>query len=340
MKSARRGIRKDGFRDGFTLVELLLVLAIMGILTGVALGVLRRLQGGQAGAAPLARARLAAARNTALTTGTPSWVRFFGGSGARAGTLFLEWTSVSPLLYFSFEEGARGWGGWKGEPEGGKIVPGGRFGNGLVQARAGAPGLLLRTEGRDDLRLEGGFSARADLKPQERRTMILFKWGMTFALGVDEAGIPQAVLTLRGSRNLPGKKVTLAGKDPLPLNAWSTLKLVADGEGSWLMVNGRVVDRAEAKGKPYYRLGEPIFISAPQAPVAGILDEVGLQALDREAPEAFPEGVELVKGPRLIRFVPGGALDPALHPDGADLRFRLPGGKIQEVFVSPAGVVE
>ncbi len=336
MGSARRGNREEGF----TLVELLLVLAIMGILAGVALGYLRRLQGGRGGVTALVRARLAAARNTALTWGTPSWVRFFPGAGAGADTLFVQWTSVSPLLYFSFEEGPRGWGGWKGDLAGGKIVPGGRFGNGLVQARPGAPGLLLQTEGRDDLRLEDGFSAQADVKPEERRSMILFKWGMTFSLGVDEAGVPQATLTLRGARNLPGKQVTLSGRNPLPLNRWSTLKVVADGEGSWLMVNGRIVDRAAAKGKPYDRLGEPIFLSAPQAPLAGVMDEVKLQALDREPPEALPEGVTLLGGPKLVRFVPGGTLDPALHPNGELLLFRLPGGKVRPVFVTPAGVVQ
>jgi len=332
--------RRRNPEGGFTLAELLLVLAIMGILMGVVLGYTRRLQGGARGTLAVVRARLSAARNTAVVSGTPSWVRIFHGKGARGDTCFLQWTTASPLLYFSFEEGPAGWGGWKAELLGGKIVSLGRFGNGLVHDRAGEPGIRVSTGGRDDLMLDRGFSARVDVKPRERRTMVLFKWGMTFSLELDERGVPGASLTLRGNRNLPGETVQLSGEDPLPLGTWSSLELLMDGRGAWLLVDGQVTARAKARGKPYYRLGEPIFLSGAQAPLAGVMDEVRLLALDAEPPEALPEGVEWTGGPSLVRFVPGGALDPALHPKGVILEFRLPGGQKKTVSVTSAGVVE
>ena len=169
--------------------------------------------------------------------------------------------------------------------------------------------------------------------------MIVVKWGKTFSLGVDEAGRPQASLTLRGSGNLPGKTVVLVGPTPLTPRRWATLELLADGRGAWLLVDAQVVDRARAEGEPYFRLGEPLFLSAPQAPVAGVVDEVRLQALQAEPPEALPEGVDL-KGPDLVRFLPGGALDPSLHPDGVEIRVLLPGGGERTILVTPAGVVQ
>ena len=168
-------MRAGAAARGFTLVELLVVISILSVLMGVGLGVVGRLRPSERAIPGVLRARLAAARSQARSLGAPSWVRFQAGPDAAQETLFLESASWTPLVSFSFEEGARGAFGLIGTMEGGKVVAEGRYGQGLAHEKPGAPGLSLETAGREHLALERGFLVRVDVLPAERRAMVLVR---------------------------------------------------------------------------------------------------------------------------------------------------------------------
>ena len=142
---------------GFTLMELMMVMAILSVLFGLGLGALSRINPGERTLLSQVRSSLIAARSHARSLGTSCWVEFVRGRGEEDIFLFLRRARMVPLLFFGFQDGGRGAYGLKGELLGGETRPGGRFGMGFAHLEPGANGLEVDTTGRQNLRVDQGF---------------------------------------------------------------------------------------------------------------------------------------------------------------------------------------
>jgi hypothetical protein len=284
-----------------------------------------RLDHGQGQALAQVRARLAAARSAARSLGVSCWVDFIAGTGREAGETFLRATRLAPLLSLSFTGTGESRYGLRPTFLGGEIRAGGRFGNALAHPAEGEHALTVATAGRAYMTLERGFLVRCDCRVESHRRMVLFRWGESMELGLGPGGEPLGKVTLAGREGLPGRRLELAGPDPLPLGSWVTLELHFDAKGA---------------GRVFQRPGETILVSDGGRPVAGLLDEIRLYSLDFEEPETIPGQVELVEGPARVQFDPRGALDPEVHTGALVLRFALGADRIREIRISRLGVVQ
>ena len=312
------------------------VIGILSLLLGLGIGFVSRMNPERRGALGILKARISAARNTARIMGKPSWVNFF----EKDGRTFMEQGTITPVLYIGFENGAVGAYGMNGKLEGGRISEGGRFGLALEHEQPISDAMNIDTAGRDYMKLEKGFMASVDIKPSALCRMILFKWGPTFEIGLDERGRPYANLTLEGKRNAPGKVLELGSRVPLTIGEWKTIEVSYDCEKAILMVGGEKGDLKPEKGIPFVKIGVPMTVSSGKAPVRGLLDEIKLFAVSSEEPEPLPKGVRIKKGPKRVRFIPGGFLDPFYHGPGLTMVLSFERAGEREVEITRLGVVK
>lgn len=322
---------------GFTLIELMAVLAILSVLMGLGVGFLTRRGSNMDLATAIVRDQVRFASVSAKSRGAPTELLVVGGEDDAAPSLRVR--GLEPVGTWHAERDERQvHEALRGEVRG--TYEPGRFGSAL-RFDPGTRSAILRvpTQGRSLWSLADGFLLRLDLKLDERGGATVVQLGRTFTLAIDAEGHPELRLALTGARTgqqgaSQGNVKSLRGARILPLDVWLTLEVVHDGEYVSLLVDGVETARSDAPGAPFQRESDSFEVSPPAAPVAGLVDEIQLWAYTLADPVDLPLGVTLSNTPTSMRFLAGGA---PLEPYVITLQIA---DQTEAFVVTPGGVLQ
>jgi prepilin-type N-terminal cleavage/methylation domain-containing protein len=318
-------------RAGFTLLELLVVMTLIGVLMGMGIGFLQRRGTDMDVALSVVRDQLRIAALTARTRHLPTEVVSEGAGPERPATMRAR--VLAPVGQWHMEERER-WQGGAPSDVAGTVEPG-RFGMARRPSlEQREPLLAVRPEGRSYFDLAAGFALRIDLRLEQRAAMTVARLGTGLVVRLDPELVPAVKFVGMEGGGRPGGSIDLRGKEPLRRGQWLTLEVVHDGRRLALSVDGRERDAAAAS-LPLYQTKDDVFeVSPSDEPVDGLVDEVQLLAYEFSAERDLPVGVDLVASPPLIEF---GRLGELVRP----ARFVLTVGDDQREFrVGPGGVIE
>ncbi|MCC6669651.1 MAG: prepilin-type N-terminal cleavage/methylation domain-containing protein [Planctomycetes bacterium] len=316
---------------GFTLLEMLAVLSILGVLMGLGAGFLQRGANEFELARSILRDQVRLATTTARTRGLPTALRITPATGETPASV--QARVLVPVGHWHCEADES----WLNEglrPDLNATYEPGRFGQALRHdGKSRGAALSLATAGKDRFRLDLGFALRADVRPEGRGAMTLARMGRSFRLGLAADLVPEASVTLAEPGNRPGSVVQATARRSLAAGAWAALEVVHDGEALLLLVDGAVAARADARGA-VYQSAERLEVSPGDAPVVGLVDEVRLLAYEAAEAQNLPMGATVrgVAGP--IRF------DALGEPETAVVFDLILGEERQRLTLGPGGILQ
>ncbi|MCA8941575.1 MAG: prepilin-type N-terminal cleavage/methylation domain-containing protein, partial [Planctomycetes bacterium] len=300
-------------RNGFTLVELLIVMMVLGVLAGIGIGFLQRRGNDVDIALAMIRDQVRAAALTARSKQVPATVTF--DPGEVGGSASVEARVLVPVAHWALEDGRSGDSRLTPDTLTGRSVPG-RFGLG----RRPDPDATLLTFSTEEVRhtlfdLRDGFVVGLDVKLDDRAEMALISLDRNLVLELDEDLFVRAKIAVAGKEQVEGS-VELESDVPLRLHRWASVRVVHDGDEASLWIDDRACDRKSFHGSIWQGDNDTLRVSEEHAPILGIVDEVRVMAYERTDRQYFPVGVELVTDARNIRFDREGRL-------GAPVSFEL-----------------
>jgi len=277
------GCTRPRTAGGFTLLELLIVMGLLSVLTGMAVGVLGR-RDPQMIAASVIGGACRAAQVTARSQGVPTevWVRpGVDNQAASVQTLLLR-----PVAVFGFEPGQSSYDEALVPMIAGEDVPGGRFGHARSSGGSTKSALLRWPVTPAVMDLRDGFVCRLDLFLTSRTRATILKLPPAIELIVDEDLLPTMRLRLRADG---GPSLAAVVSDvPLPLQRWCTVDVCCNGRLAWLQVDGREVANAPVAGSPLQEPDGVFEIGPAETPLPGIVDEVRWFVYEMGPPQTLP----------------------------------------------------
>lgn len=294
---------------GYTLLELLIVMFVLGILIGSAMLLAGRLDPGPAGLHAAASAFFESSRDRARASGRPVVIEIepeAGGLGRLRRLVFRVAREAS------FESGSEARDGLQASAGGAMVGQRpGRFGAAL--ALDGGSVAVAGRGGR--IAVADGFGVELQVWPEGERSSLLLRWPalLDLRLGRDGALRVRLELAEGGAIDL----ATLAGA--LAPRRWHHLAVdAADGLVS-LRVDGRLAASDSYGAALAEPAGDPL-LGDPDGAFTGLIDELAIwtRVVER-GPELREEANLMMSAPRVV-FGPDGLLDPAL---GAAVRVEL-----------------
>lgn len=281
---------------GFTLIELLVVMGVLGVLFGMAVGILGRTDP-QMVAESVLRGELRAAQMTARAEGLPTEVLVLPGRDGASATV--QSRLLQPVVVFHCEPDERVLDEVLRGNYGGEDEPHGRFGH-ARKPRSGSPAPLVRWAIPQPLvDLGEGFALRLDLRCDERQGGVLARLGSALELLLDGEGRPHARLRVSGGTAGAANLATLRSTLPVPLRRWLTLEVGCDGQHAWLTLDGRELDRAVADGRPLVPADSVLDVWPGDGALAGAVDEVRLYAYSLAPAQFLPNALQPARAYRL-----------------------------------------
>lgn len=268
---------------GFTLLELLVVMGLLSVLTGMAVGVLGRRDPHMIAASTIGGA-CRAAQVTARSQGVPTevWLRpGVDNQPASVQTLLLR-----PVAVFGFEPGQASYDEALVPMLGGEDVPSGRFGHARSSGGNTKSSLLRWPVTPSVMDLRDGFVCRLDLFLTSRTRATILRLPPAIELLVDEDLKPTMRLRLRADG---GPSLAAVVSDvPLPLQRWCTVDVCCNGRLAWLQVDGREVANAPVDGAPLQEPDGVFEIGPAETPLPGLVDEVRWFVYEMGPPQTLP----------------------------------------------------
>ena len=303
---------------GFTLLELLVVIGILSVLMGVAIGYLGKTDPRMVADAILG-GELRAAQLTARADGVPTEVLLRPG-GERNGAIeaaTVQSRLLRPVVSFHFEPGEQVEDEVLRPVLLGEDVPAGRFGHGRRPAAEGKNTLLRWSVPPAVVTLADGFVVRFDVWLEQRSAGIFLRLPAA-ELTLDADGKPHAVVRLHGLAGDSTLRAPLASELALPLRQWGTLELGCDGRTAWLTYDGRTLAQAIAEGTPVHPADAALEVLPSDGPLDCVIDEMRWYVYGFASPQYFPAEVQL---DRVYRFAFDARGEPVSQPK---VRFGLP----------------
>jgi len=343
-RSGRRG------RAGFTLVELLLVMALLAVILGIGLGAFSRLDLGDRVAVALVQDALRSAENFAVGRGAPARVRIDPATGA------IRSEGMQVVGTFHFEElPVRGAFEIEGANSGGRLVEDGFQGRAL--SFVGEPSRSkVEIPVQDDTAwiLRDGFTLRVALRPHTAGSAgsagsahggPVLALGESAGLETTESGAVRAWIAAetqdesheprRGGR-IPVETLPLALQD----DRWSVVEVQYDRRKLRLFVDGVLAAQVEEVA-PVWKLDGPLVISPATQPWSGAVDSLVVACVAAREEVRLPGGVAFAAGtPTEVVFAPGGGLDRSIHREPVRLALDFDDGRKASVLVNLYGTVE
>ncbi len=287
---------------GFSILELLVVLGLIAVLTGLGMGFLGRGNTDMVVAWTVLRDQVRLAADSAYGSGRPTDLRI---NQPEDLPVSVQCRILQPVGFWHLEPGEQPFGALLPRLHG-ESSPAGRFGACMLPDPEARKTLFtLPTNGQSRFDLRDGFSFRLELRLQERQQMVVARLGRAFRIELSAELQPKAVVTLADPGPTPGRNILLQGLDQsLPLDRWFSLELLHDGKELSLLVDGVAWARQEAKGHAYQQAEDELEISPADTPVLGAVDEIQLYAYEMGPPRHLPSGVQVL------------GLEQGLHFDG------------------------
>jgi prepilin-type N-terminal cleavage/methylation domain-containing protein len=310
---------------GFTMVEMLVVLAILGILMGISIGAFRKSVPSRDVARNAVLDALRQARLFAVAENAPASVHLDLAEGEGG------WPTVTA-------RGRRTVGGWHLESTALEGWPDAAHGGGLEEEPKGALGHAVALSDVDPswvdfgaspaFDAEEGFALEFFVKTLRPRSQVLFSKGKGFTLRSEADGaLTLEVRVQRLDEQGQKKLLHLSQKTPAPvLVAGRFVKVVASYDGLEMRLSADdVVALDELAPRPEAFAPDresPLVAGSDDAPAGFTLDEVkfGIFAGDSQP----LRDMELGSGAQAVHFAPDGTLDPRFHQGPVELLLISP----------------
>lgn len=292
--------------DGFTLLELLVVIGVLAVLMGLSIGFLGKADPRQIGDAVVG-GELRAAQLSARAEGVPTEVLVRPGvEGAPAS---VQARLLRPVVAFRFEPDEAYEDDSLRPALGGEIATDGRFGHARRLAPDGKGALLRWRPTAAALDLRDGFVVRFDLLLESSGPATLMRLPPALELTLDGDSRLRARLRVLGLGGVDNRVVPIASAQPAPRGRWCTVDLGCDTRRAWLAVDGREVGEALADGTPAQEADMTFEVGPADAAFLGVVDEVRWFVYQFASPQLLPVECEVGKPLRFAFDARGEAVE-------------------------------
>lgn len=331
--------------SGFTLVEMLLVIALIAMILGIGLGALSRLDLGDRVAVAVVQDALRSAQNFAVGRAAPARVRL----DVKTGAIRSEGMQVVGTWHFE-DLPIRGAFELEGALLGGRIVDDGFQGKGL--SFVGEPSrskVEIPVQGDPAWNLRDGFALHVALRPYSSGAT--HAGGAVLALGESaglettgfgavRAWIAAEVADERGDVRRGGKIPVETLPHTLVDDRWSVVEVQYDRRSLRLWIDG-VLAAAVEEIAPVWKLEGPLVLSPTSQPWPGTIDSLVVSCVTARDEIRLPSGVAFAPGtPAEVLFAPGGGLDRDKHREPVRIALDFEDGRKASVLVNTYGTVE
>jgi prepilin-type N-terminal cleavage/methylation domain-containing protein len=329
---------------GFTLMELLLVMGLIGLIAGVGLGMFASFDPGRRAALGLVQNVLRQAQQSAVARRAPAAVRI----DPAEGTLVAESLEVAGTWHFASSAlaGGRGIDALPLDFPGDYLTDDGYTGKALDLARGERRSRVQIELGEDPLLdPRRGFALDVALRPETLSTTKLIDIGKVVQLtvrvdgGLDGRIVPRRVDDV-GREVAAAPIVVRSAPGALRPGRWTRVTLAYDRRELTLSADGiLLVSRGE--DRELWDLTAPLVLGDAQQGWRGALDQLVLATVRAADEYRLPPSVRFdARTPKLVRFVAGGSLDPALHAGTIQFGLEFDEGGKDEVVVNLFGTIE
>lgn len=295
MPTIRSNTATPSTAAGFTLLELMTVLGVIALLSGIGIGFLSKTDNDMDIAMSVVRQKVRLAYETARTTGRPTAVeiRTVYDEDQIPVAQYLSAKVLETVGQWHLEPDERAYAGLRPDLNG---IPekNGRFGY-CMRPDPDNEGSMFALSTKDHPRfnMRDGFALKVEVYMTSRERCVVASMGPTFRLELDDDLRPRASMFLAdpGPRRGPQVSMDLADNE-LPLDRWVTLELIHDGRTFRLLIDGEVAAIKSARGEPFQE-GSLFEVSSEEGPIPGRVDEIQLLAYARGEPAEFPALVTL-----------------------------------------------
>lgn len=329
-----------------TMIELLMVMALLGLLLGAGVGMVSTLNLERRAAVGLVQNILRAARNSALARAGSAQVLF----DREAGTLAAHGMEVIGTWHFEGRlAGAHQASGASGASSGATFTDLGFIGQGLAVGGAAFVEYPVQFDPAWDF--EQGFTLDCAVRVDQPGDLMAIDVGgcigliLSSDLGARGWFVPRVADEAAGAGDegpgRPGGNVSL-NLEPgaLEQGRWHRLRLEYDRRVFALSVDGVPLAR-ELLDAPVWRMQGPLRLGAERSGGAASLDNLVVSAVAVSESVLLPEGVSFSEQvPAVVRFGPSGHLDRELHTRAVEFALDFDDGERVPLRIGLYGTVE
>lgn len=336
-------------RAGLTLIELLAVMAVIGILLGAGVGMLASLDLGERAALGRIQSVLRATRNTALARRAPARVRLLapGAPGNRGeGDGWALRPEVLELVgTWHFEGDLEGAFGLVGAAEEPAFADDGYIGRALSLAARDDSLVEFPVQRDPAYDFEQGFVLECALRLEGgHQPGVLVDAGGLFGLELQAHGalsgwLVPAGLDERGQLRPQGRQELRTADGALSGRDWHRVRLEYDRRLVRLLVEGVELARSELD-VPLWRMEGPLALGDRSHRVGAGLDALVVGAFAPAPAVVLEDTLRLLEPVPVVGFDAAGHLDRELHGERVELVLELEDGRRATVHVGAYGTVE
>jgi len=335
---ARAAIPRAKRNAGITLLEMLLVMAILAVVLGSGLGMFAALDLGRRQTAGLVRSVIRSAQNTAVARQVPARVRI----DVKNHTIRAEALQVVGTWHFENKKIA-GFG-MEGSAASKLFHDEGFIGSAISFVRSFGERALIPVQLDPAFDFTDGFAIECALRWEDAGGGRVLRIGNVLMLELGRSGALRgrffAAVEEGGEFRRGPPVVVQSGSGAVSPDKWVRVRFQYDRQELVLLVDGVPV-AVQEENVPVWEISEPLEISDGTRPFPGSIDALVISAVEVDRVVELPDSATFAKEtPEWIHFASGGGLDRRRHPEPQEIVLTYEDGSQERIAVGIFGTVE